>query len=697
MSSASSTPPSPTSAALDTAADAVAKAVRAAFQVLPGMEIDPTMANTVVDSAATRASDAARNALSPVLSTLLSGTPATTGAPATTSAPAGAGIAATSVAATHGVAPATTAPLPGTMPADLAALFASARLAHGVHTPEPTVPDFSRPPATPLDDAALAALHAQAVSVLNIKALVPVTLDVAATNYTRWHGLFLVALGKYALTDHVLSDAYHFDRADWVQMDCVVLAWLFGTISFDLLQDVLATDTTARLVWRGLEYQFLGNSEQRALNLTTEFHTFRQGDLSVDEYCRKMKTFADSLGDVGEPVRDRTLVLNTLSGLSEKFNNLRSLVPMQRPFPTFAELRSMLRLEELSKPNHAASASSAVFLATGSTTNGGKGANPAHGTGYGAGNQGGGGKGNSNRRRRGGNGGGGGGGGGGGNSNQGGGSTVPAQAQGAQWRAGFQWPSPHNPWAGTIHMWPGPLGRGVLGPRPAPSPFAGAALAGPSGGPLPGQVYPAPVPYQTAAGLGQQAQLGGVGQFGPSQPPTPVALQHPLGWFGGAPSQWDQASLAGSFNTTTLHQPATNDWYMDTGATAHMTSDTGILSLSHPPNPNSPSHIVVGNGSTIPVTSIGHSKICHPNRSFTLRDILCSPAIIKNLISVRRFVIDNWCSVEFDPFGFSVKDLRTRTVIARFNSSGPLYSLHHALPPPPAATALLANSSTDLL
>uniref|UniRef100_A0A0E0PIN5 Uncharacterized protein n=1 Tax=Oryza rufipogon TaxID=4529 RepID=A0A0E0PIN5_ORYRU len=125
-------------------------------------------------------------------------------------------------------------------------------------------------------------------------------------------------------------------------------------------------------------------------------------------------------------------------------------------------------------------------------------------------------------------------------------------------------------------MWPGPLGRGVLGPRPAPSPFAGAALAGPSGGPLPGQVYPAPVPYQTAAGLGQQAQLGGVGQFGPSQPPTSVALQQPLGWFGGAPSQWDQASLAGSFNTTTLHQPATNDWYMDTGATAHMTSDTGL-------------------------------------------------------------------------------------------------------------------------
>jgi histone deacetylase 1/2 len=57
-----------------------------------------------------------------------------------------------------------------------------------------------------------------------------------------------------------------------------------------------------------------------------------------------------------------------------------------------------------------------------------------------------------------------------------------------------------------------------------------------------------------------------------------------------------------------------------------------------------------------------------------LHDILVSPHIIKNLISVRRFTIDNQCSVEFDPFGLSVKDLATRNVIVRCNSSGELYS-----------------------
>ena len=66
---------------------------------------------------------------------------------------------------------------------------------------------------------------------------------------------------------------------------------------------------------------------------------------------------------------------------------------------------------------------------------------------------------------------------------------------------------------------------------------------------------------------------------------------------------------------------------------------------------------------------------------------MVSPHIIKNLISIRRFTTDNNCSIEFDPFGLSVKDLQTRNVIARCNSSGDLYPF---FPPATSATALLA-------
>jgi len=77
-------------------------------------------------------------------------------------------------------------------------------------------------------------VHAAAIAVLNIKVLVPVVLDHVANNYTRWRALFLVVLGKYALTDHVLNDVVNSDRPACVQMDCTILTWIYGTINADL-------------------------------------------------------------------------------------------------------------------------------------------------------------------------------------------------------------------------------------------------------------------------------------------------------------------------------------------------------------------------------------------------------------------------------------------------------------------------------
>jgi hypothetical protein len=42
---------------------------------------------------------------------------------------------------------------------------------------------------------------------------------------------------------------------------------------------------------------------------------------------------------------------------------------------------------------------------------------------------------------------------------------------------------------------------------------------------------------------------------------------------------------------------------------------------------------------------------------FYLYNVLVTPDIIQNLLSVRHFTTNNWCSIEFDPYGLSVKDL----------------------------------------
>jgi hypothetical protein len=108
-------------------------------------------------------------------------------------------------------------------------------------------------------------------------------------------------------------------------------------------------------------------------------------------------------------------------------------------------------------------------------------------------------------------------------------------------------------------------------------------------------------------------------------------------------------------------------------------------------NSSNPSSIIVGNGSSLPVTSVGDLVLPGP---FYLNNILLAPAMVQSLLSVCRFITDNWCSMEFDPFGLSVKDLSTQNVIIRSNSTDPLYMLRLPGSITPSAGAMAALVAT---
>ncbi|GJX82574.1 ribonuclease H-like domain-containing protein [Tanacetum coccineum] len=140
----------------------------------------------------------------------------------------------------------------------------------------------------------------------------------------------------------------------------------------------------------------------------------------------------------------------------------------------------------------------------------------------------------------------------------------------------------------------------------------------------------------------------------------------------------------------TLQDHGDSGWYIDTDATSHLASDTSKLTSVS--NKSIISSILVGNSNLIPVTITGHSMLPTLNRPLDLHNVLVTPNIIKNLISVRQFTIDNSCSIKFDPFGFTVKDLWTRHLLLRCNSKGDLYPV---LPPTSSPTTLLStNQST---
>lgn len=120
---------------------------------------------------------------------------------------------------------------------------------------------------------------------------------------------------------------------------------------------------------------------------------------------------------------------------------------------------------------------------------------------------------------------------------------------------------------------------------------------------------------------------------------------------------------------------------MDSGTSSHTSTDPGNLSHLSCSSPSS--HVIVGGDTRLPITGTGTKTLPTQPRPLSLQNVLISPKLISNLVFVRKFTTNNLCSVEFDPFGFSVKDLQTRHEILRCNSSDDLYPLQ--LPSSPRA------------
>ncbi|GJR83783.1 ribonuclease H-like domain-containing protein [Tanacetum coccineum] len=142
--------------------------------------------------------------------------------------------------------------------------------------------------------------------------------------------------------------------------------------------------------------------------------------------------------------------------------------------------------------------------------------------------------------------------------------------------------------------------------------------------------------------------------------------------------------LSSAFSTMVNRDPT---WNMDTGASSHLNSHTGNLNTVY--NKCLYPSVCVGDGKSIPVTNTGHSILPTLNHPLYLHNVLVTPNIIKKFISVRQFIRDNNCTVEFDAFDFSVNDFLTCHILLRCNSSGDLYSVR---PPSPTHHALLSVS-----
>lgn len=118
-------------------------------------------------------------------------------------------------------------------------------------------------------------------------------------------------------------------------------------------------------------------------------------------------------------------------------------------------------------------------------------------------------------------------------------------------------------------------------------------------------------------------------------------------------------------------------WYMDSGATNHITNELANLSMSV--DYQGSESIMVGNGNLLPISSIGCSSIPLDQSAnspyLLLNNFLFVPAIAKNLLSISQFTLDNNVIIEFHHDCCFVKNKTSQRVLLKGKLVNGLYQL----------------------
>ncbi|XP_071718009.1 uncharacterized protein [Rutidosis leptorrhynchoides] len=220
-----------------------------------------------------------------------------------------------------------------------------------------------------------------AFTVSDIKNYISITLELDKSQYTRWAELFKITCTAFDVIDHIItptessesatvtSDKSNTSNVSWFRLDAVVLNWMYGTVSLEVLNTIFEAGSTAAKTWLRIQNLFQDNKSSRALYLQRQFTNIKLDNFpNVSAYCQELKSIADQLENVDEKLSDPRIVLQLIAGLNDNYDTIGSQMAHITPLPLFYQARSMLLLEETRKQKQPLSPSTPADAALISTT-----------------------------------------------------------------------------------------------------------------------------------------------------------------------------------------------------------------------------------------------------------------------------------------------------------------------------------------
>nr|GEV21906.1 hypothetical protein [Tanacetum cinerariifolium] len=127
----------------------------------------------------------------------------------------------------------------------------------------------------------------------------------------------------------------------WVSNDDHVRMLIISTIPEASFRHVQGT--TSRDLWLSLEKAYAPHSTSKEYTLKTQLLRIEMhGDETPDAYLNRAQEYTDALADIGEPVKDKDLVMVAVSGLREEYNGFKTTITARQISNAFSELHALL-------------------------------------------------------------------------------------------------------------------------------------------------------------------------------------------------------------------------------------------------------------------------------------------------------------------------------------------------------------------
>ncbi|KAH9682619.1 retrovirus-related pol polyprotein from transposon RE1 [Citrus sinensis] len=418
----------------------------------------------------------------------------------------------------------------------------------------------------------------------------------------------------------------------WKKQDQMLLSWLLSSISIEILSLVVNSKTSYEL-WSSLEQQFGSETAAKKVHLKMMLNNLKKGSMTMTEYFSKLKSVTDELAIAGSPVSSLDFITHLISGLGQPYYPVVVYIEANVLKMSINEAYSMLltheaRLESNQsnsfkevKQNYAANLAQAGNNQKKVNNQGGWNGNTGNKPGFHNWN------GNFTNR----------------------GGFNPGRGQN----------SGRGQWNNNWNNWNGNQGRGN---------FAGAARN--FSGRFPGGYN----------GFGRGGGRGNIvcqicfkhnhtaadckDRFNRNFVPN-FSVQ------GNFPDQ-NQTSRAAFMATS--EGVADQGWYLDSGATHHLTNNMENLAEGTPYLGSQ--LLLVGNGQGLRITSIGNiCLLISFGNQLNLSNVLCVPKITKNLISLSKLLSDNHIIIEFVSNLCFIKDKMQGTLLAQGIAEDGLFKL----------------------